>query len=304
LDDKTIMDGVDPRLDAHASWSPEWRKFLSEEPIQLLPDGMPLFNWLEISPTELCNRRCELCPKRDRERFPSQPLTMAPELFYKMAGELETLDYHGIVILSGYGEPLLAGCIYDMAEAFSRVAQVKLVTSGDRLNVDSIAKLLDAGITMFLVSLYNGPAQVEDFEQMFAAACAPRHSYVLRPRWDGPDKNFGVKLTNRAGTVTAGNQPPVVLDHLCYYPHYAMMVDWNGDVLLCCQDWNRRVKFGSLAYDSMVEAWSSPILRRYRMDLRAGHRQVTPCAQCNADGTLHGARHAEEWERYYAKGAS
>ena len=304
MDDRTLAGGVDPRLDAHASWSPEWRKFLSEEPLQLLPDGAPLFNWVEISPTELCNRRCQLCPKSDRARFPSQPLTMHPYLYRKMADELRALDYHGIVILSGYGEPMLAACIYGMAAAFSRVAQVKLVTSGDRLDRDAVVRLLDAGVSMFLVSLYDGPAQVEDFERTFAAARAPAHSYVLRPRWEGPDKNFGVKLTNRAGTVTAGSQPPVMAGHSCYYPHYAMMVDWNGDVLLCCQDWNRRVKFGSLAYDSMVEAWSSPILRRYRMDLRAGHRQVTPCAQCNADGTLHGARHAEEWERYYAKGAS
>ena len=27
----------------------------------------------------------------------------------------------------------------------------------------------------------------------------------------------------------------------CYYTHYSMMIDWNGDVYLCTQDWQRKV---------------------------------------------------------------
>lgn len=300
MDNKTTTDKVDPK----AGWSLEWRKFLTDENVQPLPDGMPLFNWLEISPTELCNRRCEFCPKADRGQFPNQPLMMAPELYMKMAAELKALDYRGIVLLSGYGEPMMYKHIRGIVEAFSPW-RIKLVTNGDHLNEDAVAGLFDAGLSMFLISLYDGPEQVERFEQMFAAARAPEYGYVLRPRWDGPDKGFGMKLTNRAGMVQAGNQPLVIADHLCYYPNYAMMVDWNGDVLLCCQDWNRRVKFGNLAHQSMVEAWSSPALGRYRQNLRAGRRRgMPPCSGCNADGTLHGANHVEAWERYYARGAS
>lgn len=282
----------------------ERKRRLIDESVQLLPDGMPLFNWVEVSPAEACNRRCEFCPKADRDKYPNQPLIMAPALYQKMAAELKLLDYRGIVILSGYGEPMLSKQIYGMVEAFSPVARVELVTNGDYLTANTAAALYDAGLSMFLVSLYDGPEQVQHFEKVFLAAEVPREYYVLRDRWYDANKDFGVKLTNRAGTVATGHQPPVARDHLCYYPHYAMMVDWAGDVLLCCQDWNRRIKFGNLAHQSMLEVWGGITLRRDRIRLRDGQRIVQPCNQCNADGTLHGAGHAEAWDRYYARGAA
>jgi radical SAM protein with 4Fe4S-binding SPASM domain len=282
----------------------ERKRRLIDESVQLLPDGMPLFHWVEISPADSCNRQCTFCPRADKRQFPNRALTMHPALYQRMAAELGALNYGGIVILSGYGEPMLSKQIYGMVEAFSPVARVELVTDGDYLTVHTAAKLYAAGLSMFLVSLYDGPEQAQYFERIFLAAEVPRECYVLRDRWYGADKDFGVKLTNRVGMVAAGHQPPVARDHLCYYPHYAMMVDWNGDVMLCCQDWNRRVKFGNLAYQGMVEVWSSPSLRAYRTLLARGERASPPCSQCNADGTLHGGGHAEAWERYYSRGVS
>ena len=276
---------------------------LVDDHVQLRTDGMPLFNWVEVSPIEMCNRTCVFCPKSNPMAVPNQPLMISPQLYKKMADELEALHYRGTVILAGYGEPMMFRGIYDLVSAFSRVARTEIATNGDSLSVASVEKLLRAGISMVLVSLYDGPAQIERFERIFAAAGAPSGSYLLRDRWYGAEQDFGVKLTNRAGTVQIGNQPAAA-DHLCYYPHYSMMVDWNGDVFLCTQDWNRRVKSGNLMVHSMLEVWSSAVLRKYRGRLAAGRRDLAPCSQCNADGTLHGWNHAEAWERYYARGAA
>lgn len=276
---------------------------LVDNNVQLLSDGMPLFSWVEISPIEMCNRTCVFCPKSDPIAVPNQPLMMSPTLYGKMADELEALAYLGTVTLAGYGEPMMFRDIYDMVATFSRVARTEIVTNGDYLSATSVEKLLRSGISMVLVSLYDGPEQIEHFERIFAAAGAPRGTYILRNRWHGAEQDFGLKLTNRAGTVRIGNQP-VAADHLCYYPHYSMMVDWNGDVFLCTQDWNRRVKSGNLMVHGMLEVWSSAILKKYRGSLSAGRRGGPPCSQCNADGTLHGWNHVEAWERYYARRAA
>jgi MoaA/NifB/PqqE/SkfB family radical SAM enzyme len=285
----------------------ERKSILIDEAFQLHEEGFPLPAWVEVSPVEACNRRCVFCPKSDQYNYPNQPLEMQRWLYSRVADELDDLRYQGTVVLSGYGEPMLHKHLPDMVSRFAAAARVELVTDGDMLTTDKAAVLVEAGLSLVLVSLYDGPEQVAHFQRLFAAAGVPADRYVLRERWQGIGQDFGVKLTNRAGVVEAGNQPAVP-DCLCYYPAYSMMVDWNGDVMLCAQDWNRRVKAGNLYCQALVKVWDSPTFRKYRVGLALGlahgRKGLTPCAGCNAAGVLHGARHAEAWRRYYARGAA
>ena len=156
-----------------------------------------------------------------------------------------------------------------------------------------VGELFAAGTSYVVVSMYDGPHQVEHFERVFDGY--DQTYYALRDRWHGPDEDFGLKLTNRAGTIDVGNQQPIDKTHLCYYPSYSMAVDWDGSVLLCVQDWNKRLRFGNLHEDSLMEAWRSTSLYKRRMQLAKTGRCQAPCSSCNADGTLHGAAHAEAW---------
>ena len=37
-------------------------------------DKVPLFSWVDLNPTELCNRRCVFCPRKDDTFYPNQNL--------------------------------------------------------------------------------------------------------------------------------------------------------------------------------------------------------------------------------------
>ena len=54
--------------------------------------------------------------------------------------------------------------------------------------------------------MYDGPEQVEKFTTMTKKANVPQDVIILRDRWYNADSDFGVKLTNRAGTIKAGKQ--------------------------------------------------------------------------------------------------
>ena len=271
--------------------------------VHLHPDGYPLPAWIELSPTDLCNRKCVFCPKSD-PALPNRPLHMSPSLYPHIARYLAWIGYRGTVVLAGYGEPLLSPYILDMVYIFAKVCRVELVTSGDRLDQDTIRNLHAVGLAMFVVNMYDGPQQETIFADRFRRAGVPEDRYLLRDRWHGADQDYGVKLTNRAGVVTIGNQPPVVRDMTCYYPAYSMMVDWDGRVRVCAQDWRRATEVGDLATQSLLEVWNCGTLRTYRMGLVHGRHNMYPCQDCNACGTLHGAGHAEAWASYYARGAS
>lgn len=289
------------------------RKSAFVDAVQLHRDGRtPLPSWIDLNLTELCNRACIFCPRVDPELYPNQALHMGLELVRKIVRDLESLDYTGAVVLCGYGEPMLHPHFLDVVGLLAdKPWRLELVTNGDRLSVDMVARL-EHLVDCFVVSMYDGPHQVEHFEKMFRAGMpvswsiqrdlaegrAGGVSYILRDRWHTAADAFGLKLTNRAGTVRVGEQDAVPAPgRPCNYLAYQMTVDWNGDVLLCPQDWHKRVKFGNLAQQSIMEVWTSRQMSARRLRLLDGRREVSPCKGCNTDGCLHGQNHGPAWRR-------
>jgi len=43
-----------------------------------------------------------------------------------------------------------------------------------------------------------------------------------------------------------------------------MIVDWNGDVVLCCDDWNHSTVLGNLKKQTIEEIWKGEKLRKIR----------------------------------------
>ncbi len=274
------------------------RKSAYVDAVQMVGD-VPLPSWIDLSLTELCNRSaghkraCTFCPRIDPAFYPNQKLHMPLDLVRKIGDDLRGLGYAGTVVLCGFGEPLLHPHIVEVVEALHGM-RVEIVTNGDFLRPDKIRALSAAGCAFFVVSMYDGPAQIETFKARFAeAGCA---DYLLRDRWHTEADDFGLKLTNRAGTVAVGEQDAVEASRPCHYLAYQLTVDWNGDVLLCVQDWHKRVKFGNLAAQSIMDVWTSPAMHKRRMMLIDGRRaDCSPCSGCNTDGTLHGFNHAPAW---------
>jgi len=239
----------------------------------------------------MCNRKCNFCPKSDDSIAPNLNHHMAKKLYIKIAKELKSLNYKGTVMLAGYGEPMMHKNFNDLVKIFSKVCNTEMTINGDFLTVNKIKKLINSGINKIVISLYDGVEQIDKFNKMFKEAGVNQDKYILRDRWYSADEDFGVKLTNRAGVISFGNQPKIDNNKPCYYPHYSMMIDWNGDCYLCTQDWTRRVKTGNLVYSSLIDVWQSSILKKYRKHLKNGKRDLYPCKNCNANGILHGFNH-------------
>ena len=257
--------------------------------------GVPLFSWIDINITELCNRKCVFCPRVNPEFYPNLNLHMDIDLAKKIGKELSAMNYQGVVVFSGYSEPTLCPHFDEIIKAFPKNIRLELVTNGDKLTPKDFRNLFSIGINHFVVSLYDGEHQLKKFKDIFAKAGLNKEFYSLRDRWHDSDKNFGLKLTNRGGTIEIGEQPEVILKKPCYYPSYSITIDWNGDILVCMQDWNKKVKFGNVSSQSLFEIWQNKAFSKYRMSLLAGTRKFSPCNKCNAEGTMHGFNHADAW---------
>ena len=92
----------------------------------------------------------------------------------------------------------------------------------------------------------------------------------------------------------------LVLKHKCFYTHYRLMIDHDGNVLLCSHDWTKKVSLGDLNKKSIYQIWTSKKIKKYRLALGKGNREFKPCNNCNVLGTLQGRKHYQAWNKYYS----
>jgi len=256
-------------------------------------DGVPLFSQVELNVNELCNRTCIFCPRSGD--YPNQNLHMDLKLVQSIATQLKDLSFSGIVNICGTGEPLLTKYLEDIVNEFgSRNIKIEIVTNGDKLNLKKIKSLYDAGLSKFVVSMYDGPHQIEHFNNLFAECGIDENFYILRDRWYDEDKDYGVIYTNRTGAMGDAESSPSARP--CYYPSYALYIDWNGDVLLCCQDsYNRTIIIGNIEKRTLLDIWKDETFLKFRKPLKEGNRCKAPCSNCSANGMVYGRHHAEVW---------
>ena len=261
--------------------------------------GVPIPSWIELSLIDVCNRSCSFCPKSDPKVAPNTYQKMNMTLIDKLTSDLKKINYKGSVVLCGYGEPMLHKDIFQICKKLAEVSFVEVVTNGDTLKSKTINQLYNSNVNKLLISLYDGPEQVTKFKKMQKDSGVPEDFVILRERWFGADKDFGLKLTNRTGTIDIGNQDKLETFTYCNYPSYSVLIDWNGDLFLCPQDWQRRITTGNMMQSSLFEIWTGKALTKYRKDLLSGNRCNSPCSECNAEGTVLGKSHAEAWNKIY-----
>ena len=274
------------------------RRSKSVDVVKLFKE-IPLPTWIELSLIDVCNRKCSFCPKVDESIAPDTFQKMSKKIIDNIHDQLLEINFNGTVSLCGYGEPLLHKDINYIVKKLSNVARVEIITNGDVLSSKRLQDLYISNVSKVLISMYDGPEQITKFKKMTKQANVPEEMVILRDRWYDQHNDFGVKLTNRAGTINTGDQEEIGKYLNCYYPTYQFLIDWNGDIFLCPQDWQRRISMGNMMQDTIFKIWTNKTLTEYRKNLLSGKRCSGPCKNCNANGTLLGVNHANKWKEIY-----
>ena len=261
--------------------------------------NLPIPSWIELSIIDVCNRSCIFCPKSDHAIAPDTYQKMSIRLIEKLSSELKDIGFNGSVTLCGYGEPMLHNEVYAITKKLAEAAFVEIVTNGDTLNPKKIEKAYNSNANKLLISMYDGPEQKIKFKKMIKKSGVPEDFVILRDRWYDEKKDYGLKLTNRSGTIKVGVQDELNKFTYCNYPSYSMMIDWNGDVFLCPQDWQRRITMGNIMQETLFEIWTGKAITKYRKNLLQGKRCNSPCKECNAEGTILGKKHSKDWLKIY-----
>lgn len=243
------------------------------------------FKSVEINPIESCTRRCSFCPRSDSKRYPNSKNKVTKETCKKIALELKSLNFNGRVGFVGFGEPLLHSeledCIRIIKNTLPSIPYIEVNTNGDLLTSLRIKSLYESGCTTIAVSMYDKDIS-SDIK--FKKANIPI-DIIYRHHYD-PDNNYNLNIVNRSN-ITYGNEV-INKNSKCYIPFYKLMIDWNGDILPCNNDWSRMLKFGNINNTSLKNIIDSEEFFNFRASLTTGRRTQTPCSKCNVCGTLRG----------------
>ncbi len=290
--------------------------FLNEhlEKSSNLRNGSPPISSIEISINGACNRRCFFCPREDEAAYPNILQSLDIKIFKKLIKDLKENDFTGRISFSGFCEPLLTKNLNEyvsLIRADLKINAIEIVTNGDPLvaknGKDRLRELYKSGLTNCRVSLYDGPHQIEIFEKIKKELKLSDREFIIRKRYLGPDQSYGLTISNRAGSVSLKNEnfelKPLAepLKQPCYYPFYKVLIDHNGDVLMCSNDWKKELPMGNLNKDSLISIWSNEKFISLRKKLINKDRKHSPCNVCDVNGLLNGEKAFHRWQKFLQK---
>ena len=181
-----------------------------------------------------CNRECYFCFNHDR--FPQREKgNMDEHIWKKIVNELCSLKFCGRISPHFYGEPLLDKRLPDLLNYARRKcpdSYIMIATNGDYLTEELFLKLIKSGVNHFSVTNYN-----EDEN---------RSLNELEKNYPGHIKIRSYKnsiKTDRSGKIFKRGK---TLDTPCLRPTGQLVINWKGNVLLCCMDYYEKVRFGNV----------------------------------------------------------
>lgn len=229
-----------------------------------------LFKTIELNITGLCNRKCSFCPHSvgySKETFLSE------EVAYKLNKDLLEINYAGIVTFAGNGEPLLNKNLPKIVSVVSNGLKgtFKLISNGDLLTKELAEELKQSGLTNFKISKYDSNTKDLSFLENVEFV-----DYRSSPSHE----------VNRVEVYTSPRE--LNIPRYCYLPFYKLFLDYNGDVLLCCNDWKKRTIIGNILKDKIQNIWLSEEFNNYRKNIINLKRNFDPCIFCSIEGDIQG----------------
>lgn len=241
--------------------------------------GRDRFDAVEIETNSDCNRRCRICP---RHKHPRADAYMSEALYRRLLDQLADMGFHGRLSPVFYNEPLLDERLERLvAAAKARLGRVQIVlfTNGSLLTGARLDALADAGVDTFIVSLYERNRRADEAPATSAIrAASARARRRVRYRVLGEEDD----LSTSGGLVPVAN--PVTRTR-CLQASTSCVVDHQGNVVLCCNDYYTEHTFGNIGREHLRDIWDKPAYRQLRADLRAGRFTLDICKACAA-GTL------------------
>lgn len=235
-------------------------------------NGQETFSQVDIETSTDCNRACRICPRHNE---PRPKALMSEEVYNMLLEQLNDMQFNGRISPVFYNEPLLDRRLPEMMrqakESLPRTT-IMLYTNGSLLNEQNISELVESGVDVIIVSQYIQNLSRDDIRQTLIIL--PKN---LKRKIRYRIMNDDMVLSNRGGLVDVKN--PAKKTH-CYVASTNVTLDYQGNVVLCCNDYYTGHVFGNITQNNILDIWNDSSYKKIRKELRNGNFEYELCQKC------------------------
>jgi radical SAM protein with 4Fe4S-binding SPASM domain len=271
---------------------------------------------VRIELTNKCGAKCNYCAHQKMTR---EQGIMSQEVFEKVIADskklLPTLQW---VYLHGIGESLLDPKVFDRI-SYTRenlpTCLLTLNTTAYNLTKAKSKKLINSGLDVLIVSMSGSSS--EDYKKYETGmtyskvetniryliennsdwkvniilqivsqdVTMPKYEEV-RAKW----KDFPVGVAvKRIHPFLDTNQDLVsgieAQNHICGCVNDTILVYWNGELGLCCWDYDNFYKIGNIKDDTLLNLHNNDKMESLRSSMKGGaYLEIKPCSICDRFG--------------------
>lgn len=266
-----------------------------------------------VENTNLCDSNCIFCPHKKMKRKAG---IMEMELFKKIVGECKKFGVSHMTI-HGFGEPLLDKDFFKKIK-YAKEAGVPLVTAntnGMYLTKEKINMIFESGLDEIYISFdavteltYKKIRPGLDFSnvernilclvrekkrkkspkpKILLSFVESKDNFLERKKYVNKWKNLvdGISVSflhNWGGSMKEEMAQNEFKRDPCRLLWTDLVVSWNGDVPLCCNDYENAIILGDVGKQSLKEIWSGEKLKKIReFHRRKLFDKITICKDCS-----------------------
>lgn len=259
---------------------------------------------VKIELTEGCNLACTFCGINSIRATPGGPFKfMSPGTAKRIAREVSRLGWNPRIEMAMHGEPSLNPARDEIVAILRKHlprTQLMMTSNGAGFVRDPTAEItavFSAGLNVLALDDYRNVRLVSKIRARYKGAI-PLVDYPAQKAWSPykrrprstqvvvimadisvPQPGVHNRLDNMGGCAA-----PKTRDQMgkrCAKPFRDIAFRWNGNVALCCDDWQARYKIGSILDTPLDKLWNSPTFRAARRKLYYGERDFGPCDGCS-----------------------
>jgi len=264
-----------------------------------------------------CNLSCKFCPIDVLKDYSIDKKFLKPDMCEIIAEQVSIVKSDGRIELTMRGEPTLNPYVLENVSILRRILpnmQISMFTNGVVFfkNPGLMYELIYAGINILNIDCYNGTydrfydlvedtiSDAEDIElrdfREFSAYKRHHNGNRFKIINLVPDIQEGQvdvrQIHNNAGNVNPqylANLPGykvkiLPMEENCARPYRELVITWNGNVVICCHDWQSESVLGNLADTNLDDIWWG---KKHLSILRSLHdkdRTGVPCNKCDYSG--------------------
>lgn len=290
-------------------------------PVNLLKHGLftnryiPKVIYLEV--TNRCNARCFMCPNQKMKRGRGD---MPWDVFQKIVDECVKFEGRGLhFILHKDGEPLMDKLLFERIDYLKKTMKKSTVhfnTNAMLLDDEKASKILNSPLDSITFSVDGASAStyekiraglkyevvVDNINRFFEKKKMQNsHLHVTmqmvvdndnisevekyRELWqDKANRVFIKEMHNFLVQNTSMHQEGLSAKQIrrCHMPFMVMLFYWNGDVGLCCWDYDNLVGLGNIHENSLLEIFNNEKIQYIRNAMiKMDCKQIKPCNICS-----------------------